>query len=143
VTLVLEVLEKVDMELHPEKCVFHAKEVEFLGYILTQDGIKMDPAKVKAVLDWPIPKIVIEIQEFMGFANFYRRFIKGYLGIATPLTNLTKKDKAFSWTENEQFVFEELKRRFSEALILTIFDPEQSIVIKTDASDYAIGACFM
>jgi hypothetical protein len=61
----------------------------------------MDPAKVKAVLDWPIPKTVTEIQEFMGFANFYRRFIKGYSGIATPLTNFTKKDRTFSWTENE------------------------------------------
>jgi hypothetical protein len=86
VTLVLEALEKADMELHPEKCVFHAKEIKFLGYILTQDGIKIDPAKVKAILDWPIPKTVTETQEFIGFANFYRRFIKGYLGIATPFT---------------------------------------------------------
>ena len=84
----------------------------------------MDPAKVKAVLNWPIPKTVTEVQEFMGFANFYRRFIKEYSGIVTPLTNLTKKDKAFSWTENEQFAFKELKRRFSEAPILAIFDPE-------------------
>jgi hypothetical protein len=96
VTLVLEALEKADMGLHPEKCVFHAKKIEFLGYILTQDGIKIDPAKVKAVLDWPIPKIVTEIQKFIGFANFYRRFIKGYSGITTSLTNLIKKDKAFS-----------------------------------------------
>jgi RNase H-like domain found in reverse transcriptase len=79
----------------------------------------------------------------MGFANFYRRFIKGYSGIATPLTNLTKKDKAFSWTENEQFAFEKLKRRFSEIPILAIFDPEQPIMVKIDASDYAIGACIM
>jgi hypothetical protein len=84
----------------------------------------MDPAKVKAVLDWPIPKTVTEVQEFMGFANFYRRFIKGYSEIATPLTNLTKKDRIFSWTENKQFAFEKLKRRFSEISILAIFDPE-------------------
>ena len=84
----------------------------------------MDPAKVKAVQEWLIPKTVIEMQEFMGFANFYRRFIKGYSGIAIPLTNLTKKDKTFSWTENEQFAFEELKRRFSKVPILAIFDPE-------------------
>ena len=79
----------------------------------------------------------------MGFANFYRRFIKKYSEIATPLTNLTKKDRTFNWTENEQFAFEELKRRFSETPILAIFDPEQLIVIKTDASDYAIETCFM
>jgi hypothetical protein len=79
----------------------------------------------------------------MGFANFYRRFIKGYSEIVTPLTNLTKKDRTFSWTENEQFAFEKLKRRFSETPILAIFDPEQLIVVKTDASDYAIGTCLM
>ena len=84
----------------------------------------MDSAIVKAVQEWPISRTVTEIQEFMGFANFYRRFIKGYLGIAISLTNLTKKDKVFSWTENEQFAFEEFKRRFSEAPILAIFDPE-------------------
>src|SRR5450755_4715686 len=118
VTLILKTLKKADIKLYPEKCVFHAKEMEFLGYILIQGGIKMDPAKIKAVQKWLIPKTVTEIQEFMGFANFYRRFIKGYSGIATPLTNLTKKDRVFSWTENEQFAFEELKRRFSEAPIL-------------------------
>ena len=143
VTLVLQTLEKANMGLHSEKCVFHVKEIEFLGYILTQRGIKIDSAKVKAVQEWLIPKTITKVQEFMGFANFYRRFIKGYSGIATPLTNLTKKDKAFSWTENEQFAFEELKRRFSEAPILAIFDPEQPIVVKTDASDYAIGAYIM
>jgi hypothetical protein len=124
VTLILEALEKADMRLYPEKCVFHAKEIKFFDYILTQDGIKMDPAKVKTVLNWLIPKTVTEIQEFIGFANFYRRFIKGYLKIVTPFTNLTKKDRIFSWTENEQFAFEELKRRFSETPILAIFDPE-------------------
>jgi hypothetical protein len=96
VTLVLEALEKADMRLYPEKCIFYAKEIEFFGYILIQDKIKIDPAKVKAVLDWPIPKIVTEIQEFMGFANFYRRFIKGYSGIVISFMNLIKKDKAFS-----------------------------------------------
>jgi hypothetical protein len=96
VTLILETLEKADIELHPEKCVFHAKEIKFLGYILTQDGIKMNPTKVKAVLNWPIPKIITEIQKFIGFANFYRRFIKGYLKIAISFTNFTKKDRIFS-----------------------------------------------
>jgi hypothetical protein len=76
----------------------------------------------------------------MGFANFYRRFIKGYSGIAIPLTDLTRKDRIFAWTENERLAFEELKRRFSEIPILTIFNPKLPIVLKTDASDYAIEA---
>jgi hypothetical protein len=98
---------------------------------------------VKAVLDWPILKTVTEIQEFMGFANFYRRFIKGYSEIIISFTNLIKKDRTFSWTENKQFAFEKLKRRFSEVPILAIFNSEQLIVVKTDASDYAIGAYLM
>jgi hypothetical protein len=96
VILVLEILKKADMGLYPKKCVFHVKEIKFLNYILTQNGIKIDPAKIKAVLNWPIPKTVTEIQEFMGFANFYRRFIKRYSKITTPFTNLTKKNRIFS-----------------------------------------------
>jgi hypothetical protein len=79
----------------------------------------------------------------MGFANFYRRFIKGYSRIATLLTDLIKKDRPFIWTENEQLAFKELKRRFSEVPILAVFDPELPIVLEIDASDYAIGACIM
>jgi RNase H-like domain found in reverse transcriptase len=79
----------------------------------------------------------------MRFANFYRRFIKGYLEITTLFTDLIRKDRIFIWTENEQLVFEELKRRFLEIPILAVFNPELPIVLKTNASDYAIGACIM
>jgi hypothetical protein len=79
----------------------------------------------------------------MGFANFYRRFIKNYLGIATPFTDLTRKDRIFVWTENEQLAFEKLKRRFLEIPILAVFDPELPIILKIDVSDYAIGTCII
>ena len=141
VTLVLKALERAGMRINGPKCTFHSDRAEFLGFILTRDGVEMDPQKTEAVEKWPTPKNVTEVQEFLGFANFYRRFIKGYSGVVTPLTNLTKKDKAFEWTEAEQFAFEELKRRFTEAPILAIFDPELPIIVETDASDYAIGAC--
>jgi hypothetical protein len=141
VTKVLEALSSTGMKVNGEKSVFHVKEVEYLGYIMTPGCIKMDPKKVQAIRDWPQPKTVTEVQEFLGFANFYRRFVRGYSGIATALTNLTKKDRPFSWTENEQFAFEELKRRFTEAPVLTVFDPERPIIVETDASDYAIGGC--
>jgi hypothetical protein len=75
----------------------------------------------------------------MRFANFYRRFIKNYLGIVIPLIDLIKKDRLFTWIENEQLAFEKLKRRVSKALILAVFNPELPIILKTDASDYAIG----
>jgi RNase H-like domain found in reverse transcriptase len=76
----------------------------------------------------------------MGFANFYRKFIREYSSVLVLLTDLIKKDKTFAWTENEKTAFKELKRRFLKAPILAIFDLEEHIVLKTDASDYAIGA---
>ena len=77
----------------------------------------------------------------MGFANFYRKFIRGYSGVLTLFTDLIKKDRPFAQTENKETVFKKLKRRFSEAPILTIFNLEKHIVLKIDASDYAIGVC--
>jgi len=77
----------------------------------------------------------------MGFANFYRKFIREYSGVLILFTDLIKKDKTFAWTKNEKTTFKELKWRFLEAPILAIFDPEEHIVLKTDVSDYAIGAC--
>jgi hypothetical protein len=77
----------------------------------------------------------------MGFANFYRKFIRGYSGVLVLFTDLIKKDKTFAWTENEKIAFKELKRRFSKAPILAIFNLKKYIVLKIDTSDYAIEAC--
>jgi hypothetical protein len=126
VTMVLKALEKAGMRINGEKSTFHVTEVEYLGFIITRDGVKIDLVKTKAVQEWPQPTNITEVQEFLGFANFYRRFIKGYSGVATPLTNLTKKEKPFVWTENEQFAFEELKHRFTTAPILAILDTKES-----------------
>jgi hypothetical protein len=79
----------------------------------------------------------------MGFANFYRRFIKDYLRIATSLINLIRKNRIFAWTKNEQLAFEKLKRRFLKIPILAVFNPELPIVLKINAFDYAIGACII
>jgi RNase H-like domain found in reverse transcriptase len=77
----------------------------------------------------------------MGFANFYRKFIRGYSGVSILFTDLTKKNKTFVWTENEEIAFKELKRRFLEASILAIFDLKKHIILEINISDYAIGAC--
>ena len=79
---VLTCLAKARLLLKPEKCKFHVKSVDFLRFIVTTEGIKMDPDKVKSILDWPTPTTVKEIQGFLGFTNFNRRFIKGYSKIA-------------------------------------------------------------
>src|SRR5690606_33341492 len=141
---VLKRLYKAGLAINPKKSVFHAKEVEFLGYIIGTDGVKMSPKKVETILQWRPPQSVKDVQSFMGFANFYRRFIKNFSGIAKPITNLTKdaddKSKPFVWTLEADKAFEHLKRIFTTAPILAHFDPSKQIVIEADASDFAIGA---
>jgi hypothetical protein len=83
------------MKINGEKYIFYSKKVEFLGYILTLRGIRMDLKKIAVIVEWLILKNVTEVQELIEFINFYRKFIKGFSGIATPLTNLIKKETSF------------------------------------------------
>lgn len=141
---VLKVLAKMKearLLLEPEKCEFHKEELTFLGFIVGRNGVKMDPAKVEAVLDWPTPGTVKEVQGFLGFANFYRRFIKDYSKEAEPLTRLTRKEQRFVWDNEAKQAFEKLKKCFTTAPVLKTFDPKRKIILETDASDFAIGAC--
>lgn len=84
--------------VNPSKCFFNVETVEYLGFILSPKGIEMDVAKVETILDWPEPRKVKDIQSFLGFCNFYRRFIYNYSDIVVPLTRLTRKDTPWSWT---------------------------------------------
>ena len=101
----------------------------------------MNPEKIRSVAEWPVLKNVKEIQSFLEFVNFYRKFIEKYLKIASPLTELTKKDQKFKWSPEAQKAFDELKKRFTSQSILVSFDPEKPITLETDASDRAIGVC--
>ena len=142
--LVREVLGRLQengLAVSPEKCVWKAQEVEFLGYIIGKNGIKMSNEKVEAVLSWKTPESLTEVQSFLGFANFYRRFIQDYSRVARPLTELTKKNgKEWSWTPEAKEAFQELKKRFTTAPILTHFDATKPVIIESDASDFALGA---
>ncbi len=138
---VLAKLRTAKLLLKPEKCEFHQEETHFLGFIVGKHGIRMDPAKVEAVLTWPEPTTVTEVQSFLGFANFYRRFIHNYSAVAKALTDLTKKDKEFKWVEKARDAFRTLKERFTQAPVLATYDPELEIIMETDASDFALGAC--
>lgn len=124
----------------PEKCEFHVRRVEFLGFIVTPEGIDMDPAKVEAVVNWPIPTNLKEVQSFLGFINFYRRFIHQFSHKAKPLHNLTRKGVPFAWTAECQRAFDRLKTQITLAPILRHFDPDHETLVETDASDYAMGA---
>lgn len=140
VKAVLRTLLRNGLYVKLEKCEFHKKSVHFLGFILSTDGISMDPSKVKAVMDWPVPQTVKQLQSFLGFANFYRRFIRGYSTLTTPLTALIKKNANWQWGTTQQRVFEQLKQAFTSAPILAHPDPSKEYILEADASDFAMGA---
>jgi hypothetical protein len=111
---------------------------EYLGYILSPDGFRMSPGKIAAVVDWPLPRKVKDIQSFLGFCNFYRRFIWNYSDITIPLTQLTRSNVRWVWSAECQMAFDTLKQAFTEAPVLHHWVPSQQITVETDASDYAI-----
>ena len=100
----------------------------------------MDPSKVQTIQDWPEPQKVKDIQSFLGFANFYRRFISNYSDIVVPLTWLTRKGTTWNFSDSTRKAFEALKSAFTSAPILTHWIPDKPIIIETDASDYALVA---
>ncbi|SPC64434.1 related to pol protein [Ustilago sp. UG-2017b] len=124
------------------KCEFHTKTVEFLGYIIKPTGIEMDPEKVRTVKEWPMPESIHDIQRFLGFANFYRRFIAHFARIAKPLTALVKptgRFKKFELPEEAQQAFHQLIQAFTSAGVLQHFDYHLPTRLETDASDFAIA----
>uniref|UniRef100_A0A3B3DGY8 Gypsy retrotransposon integrase-like protein 1 n=1 Tax=Oryzias melastigma TaxID=30732 RepID=A0A3B3DGY8_ORYME len=123
-----------------EKCEFHTPTTSFLGLLVAKDKIMMDPKKTDAVLEWPVPTSRKQLQRFLGFANFYRRFIKGYSQVAAPLHALTSSKCTFTWSAAATYAFTELKRRFTTAPILTMPDPARQFIVEVDASEVGVGA---
>jgi len=136
VKTILTALSKAGLHLKPEKCEFHRTEVAYLGIIITNEGIKMDPRKVETIVQWGSPTNLHDVRAFLGFANFYRRFIKGYSEIVTPMVRLTKKEVIYNWDKACEEAFQKLKTSFTSAPILRHFDPDLEIIVETDASDY-------
>src|SRR3979490_597235 len=139
---VLEILCSNNLYLKPEKCVFEQLEVEYLGLILSAGKVAMDPVKVAGVHDWPIACNVTKVRSFLGFINFYRRFVDGFSHIAKPLNNLTKANTQWSWTPDglEQAAFDELKCLITSTPILVLPDQTKHFHLETNASAYATGA---
>ena len=143
VQLVLQRLREAKLYAKLSKCNFFQRKVNFLGYILTPDGISPDPSKLQAVQQWPVPTTVQAVQRFLGFANFYRRFVKDYSSIAAPLTDLTKHGSGttpVTWTPAADAAFKALKQALSTPPVLQPFNPSLPTKITTDASDVGIGA---
>jgi hypothetical protein len=119
------------------------KEVSFLGHIISKGGISVDPSKVKDVLSWNTPQNVSDIRCFLGLAGYYRRFIKGFSKISMPMTKLLAKGNTFEWTPRRETSFQELKKRLTMTLVLTMPDMEKPFSIYCDASGQVLGCVLM
>ncbi|HET6992229.1 MAG TPA: reverse transcriptase family protein, partial [Bacteroidia bacterium] len=137
---VLQRLRENDLFLKPKKCEFSKTKIEWLGMIIEEGKISMDPGKLKGISEWPSPTTVKQTRGFLGFGNFYRRFIRHFSEIAKPLNDLLKKDQKFDWTPTCQRAFDELKKRFTEEPVLMMPDHTKPFQIECDASKYASGA---
>lgn len=140
---VRQVLEKLHVNrlyANAEKCHFHKDKIEYLGIIASGTGVRVDPAKVKTVQEWPMLKSVKNIQEFVGFANFYRHFVEGYSNLAAPLYKLLNKDTVWRWGPEEEKSFQGLKDALMSSPVLCQPDLDRPFFVKCDASDYTTGA---
>ncbi|KAG8502829.1 hypothetical protein CXB51_000475 [Gossypium anomalum] len=140
---VLQILRDNQLYAKFSKSEFWLREVGFLGHIVSGEGIKVDPSKISAIVDWKPPKNVSEVRSFLGLAGYYRRFVKGFSMIATPLTRLLRKDIKFEWTEKCQQSFDKLKTLLTKAPILVQPEPGKEFVIYSDASMNGLGCVLM
>ena len=136
VKIISERLKSASLFLNVTKCEFHITKVSYLGFIISTHSVKMDLAKIKTILEWLQPTCLKDMQSFLGFANFYRRFIYSYSTLVMPLVNLTKKNTPWSWTEETKQAFDKLQSVFISDIVLLHYNPELPIIIETDASDY-------
>lgn len=137
---VLKRLEEANLYVQLTKCTFAVTEVEYLGHIVSRDGVKPDPKKIKSIVEYPQPKTVKDIRAFLGLTGYYRRFIKNFADIAKPMTELTKKEKDFSWGQSQQKAFETLRNSLCHEPVLRYPDFSKPFLLSTDASSVAIGA---
>lgn len=137
---VFQRLKAANLKLSPKKCHFLKKQVKFLGHVVSQEGVATDPSKIEAVKDWPIPKSIKDVRSFLGLTSYYRKFIKGYAEKAKPLYKVTEKNQRFSWSEDCQISFKELKDALISAPILAYPTSEGNFILDTDASNLHMGA---
>ena len=140
VASVLQRLRDAELKLQPAKCSFFQKQVKYLGHMISEEGVATDPTKTEKVKQWPTPSTADEVQQFLGLASYYRRFIQHFSEIVKPLHHLTERNAKFLWTEECELAFQELKRRLITAPILSYPDFSKEFVLDTDASNFALGA---
>jgi len=138
--ILFERLRQVGLKLQPDKCEYLRPELEYLGHIISERGIKPNPNRTEKVKNYPVPKNPKEIKQFLGLVGYYRKFIKDFSKIAKPLTKLLQKSVTFDWTNEQQHSFELLKNKLISQPILAYPDWNKPFILTTDASNEAIGA---
>lgn len=140
IKLVLDLLREHQLFAKMSKCVFAAQKVEYLGHVISVDGVATDPQKISAIAEWPVPENITKLRSFLGLAGYYRRFIKSYGVICRPLHDLLKKGN-FHWSPEHTKAFQQLKQALTSAPVLALPDFSKPFVLETDASGKGIGGC--
>jgi RNase H-like domain found in reverse transcriptase/Reverse transcriptase (RNA-dependent DNA polymerase) len=139
---VLQTLQEHQLKAKQSKCEFGVHKVEYLGHVISANGVSTDPSKIEAMQRWLVPKTLKELGGFLGLTGYYRKFIKNYGIISSPLTNLFKKN-AFKWCEDATVAFNTLKSAICAAPVLALPDFSKPFILETDASDLGVGAVLM
>lgn len=137
---VFERLQAAGLKLKPKKCQLFQRSVQYLGHIISEDGVKTDPEKIRTVAEWPMPITAKQVRSFLGLASYYRRFIQGFAEIAAPLYRLTENEAEFKWTDQCDEAFTRLKRQLTTAPVLAFPSFGEEFILDTDASNFGIGA---
>ncbi|GBN81789.1 Retrovirus-related Pol polyprotein from transposon 297, partial [Araneus ventricosus] len=137
---VFQRVQKANLKLNPKKCRFFQREVSYLGHVISAEGVKTDPEKIKAVVDWPRPDKIHDVRSFLGLCTYYRRFVKIFSTIARPLHKLTEAKSNFNWTDECEKSFNSLKQALTSSPILTYPRTDKDFILDTDASNEGIGA---
>ncbi len=137
---VLTAIRSAGLRLNPAKCNLLTRQTQLLGHVVSESGVATDPTKVAAVRDWPPPTNISELRSFLGLASYYRRFVRDFATIASPLHQLTNKGRRFGWSEDCAAAFRQLKAALIDAPVLAYPDPNKPFLVDTDASNVGVGA---
>ena len=138
--IVFKRLQDARLKLSLNKCQLFRKELKYLGQVVSDQGIATDPQKREKVLSWPVPTCCSDVRSFLGLCSYYRRFVPSFANLAKPLYLLLEDGRHFSWTEEADAAFQELKRRLTQAPVLGYPLPDGKFILDTNASNYATGA---
>ncbi|KAF1315778.1 reverse transcriptase, partial [Globisporangium splendens] len=140
---VFQVMRENKLYANLKKCMFFAPEIPVLGCFVGKSGVRVDPEKVKAIDDWPVPQNVKQLRQWLGLANYLHKYTRNYAALVQPLTRLLKKDVEWKWSKDHETAFEEVKRSLREAPVLALPNHDKPFHVVCDASDYAIGCALM